>query len=43
MADGLDGPEDCPEQAVGGYSSERAENWCCAVTAGGWRLERFYA
>jgi uncharacterized protein DUF1835 len=41
IADGLDGPEDCPEQLVGGYSSERAENWCCAITTTGWRLERW--
>lgn len=40
VADGLDGPEDCPEQLVGGYSSERTENWCCAIAASGWRLER---
>jgi len=40
VAEGLNGPEDCPEQVVGGYSSERTENWCCAVTATGWRLER---
>jgi hypothetical protein len=41
VANGLDGPEDCPAQVIGGYSSERTESWCCAITANGWRLERW--
>jgi hypothetical protein len=40
VEDGLDVPEDCPEQIVGGYRSGRAENWCCTVAPSGWRLER---
>lgn len=39
LANGLDGPEDCPEQIVGGYRTGRGNDWCCAVTASGWRLE----
>lgn len=38
LADGLDGPEDCPEQIIGGYRTGRGEDWCCAITASGWRL-----
>lgn len=39
LADGLDGPEDCPEQILGGHRTGRGNDWCCAVTASGWRLE----
>jgi hypothetical protein len=39
LAEGLDGPEDCPELLVGGYRSGRDQDWCCATTAAGWRLE----
>jgi uncharacterized protein DUF1835 len=41
VANGLDGPDDLPELVIGGYSSERAENWCCAYVGSGWRLERW--
>lgn len=40
VANGLDAPEDLPEVVVGGYSSDRAESWCCAYKGSGWRLER---
>lgn len=40
LGKGLDTPEDCPDQTIGGYRSGRGGDWCCAVRTGGWRLER---
>jgi hypothetical protein len=39
LANGIDGPDDLPAVVVGGYSSDRAESWCCAYRGSGWRLE----
>ena len=39
LADGLDGPEDCPEVLIGGYSTDSSDPWCCATAARGWWLQ----